>query len=234
MARCPTCGSSALGIFKTIETRRCGNCRTVGCQDCGRSWIAFPYQYGVKKDKSGRLVPNMVRDYYCTPDCAINKLAQHHSLITRYGERSHYYALKSYPGTLHLFLFRGKQDENLLRKWMEQPLAQGIVRMRQGYRDLDYSEIMEGFKLARRDPYYPTFKSKLDAFAESYIHELKRFDVPTSTSQMGGVSITLSVPKGKSEMRIHSCPSCGATLDFIAIRGQVVNCQFCKSTFEIT
>ena len=50
---------------------------------------------------------------------------------------------------------------------------------------------------------------------------------------MGGVSITLSVPKGKSEMRIHSCPSCGAQLDFIAVRGQVVNCQFCKSTFEI-
>ncbi|MEE9116857.1 MAG: hypothetical protein V3U09_08175 [Thermoplasmata archaeon] len=46
-------------------------------------------------------------------------------------------------------------------------------------------------------------------------------------------SITLSVPKGKSEMRIHSCPSCGAQLDFIAVRGQVVNCQFCKSTFEI-
>ncbi len=183
--------------------------------------------------QGGQNAPLMSTDFYCTPNCAVNGLAYNHSLIAKYGQPSYYYALKSYPGTLHLFLFRGMQDENLLRKWMEQPMAQGIVRMRQGYRDLDYSEIMEGFKLARRDPYYGTFKEKLDSFAESYIHELKRFDVPTSTAQMGAVSITLSVPKGKSEMRIHSCPSCGATLDFIAIRGQVVNCQFCKSTFEI-
>ncbi|MCK4444385.1 MAG: hypothetical protein KAW09_07565, partial [Thermoplasmata archaeon] len=109
-----------------------------------------------------------------------------------------------------------------------------ILKMYEGSKNLNYSQILEGFKQCRLDPVYSTYKQDVDDLAERYIGELKRFDVPTSSAELGGVTITLAMPQNQKEMKVHSCPSCGATLDRIAVRGQVMKCQFCNSTFQIT
>jgi hypothetical protein len=117
---------------------------------------------------------------------------------------------------------------------MENPMAQGILKMHEGSKDLDYSKILEGFKLCRQDQVYAMYRRNVDDLAERYVGELKRFDVPTTSAEIGGVTISLQMPQNQKQMKVHSCPSCGSSLDMIAVRGQVMKCQFCNSTFQIT
>ena len=49
---------------------------------------------------------------------------------------------------------------------------------------------------------------------------------------MVGLSIWFSVPKGESEMRIHSCPSCRAMMYLIVVCARMVNCRHSVSALE--
>jgi hypothetical protein len=172
-------------------------------------------------------------DKFCANGCAVTYIANYPGATDTYGQSSYRYAEQSYQGALYRFFYHTYKI-GLLRRYMENPMAQGILKMFEGSKDLNYPQILEGFKLCRQDPRYALYRSKVDDLAERYIADLKRFDVPTSSAELGGVTITLAMPKNQKEMKVHSCPSCGATLDVIAVRGQVKKCQFCSSTFEVT
>lgn len=102
------------------------------------------------------------------------------------------------------------------------------------YNALEFEGITDGLRIARNDWVYTRYlKVWVDDLAESYIRELKRFDIPTSSARIGGVSIALTVPRGQTQMQLHACPSCGASMEAIAVRGQTVKCSFCSSTFVV-
>jgi hypothetical protein len=127
------------------------------------------------------------------------------------------------------------EDIDVLFHYMDKPIAQGVTMMYMGFKNLDHSNITNGLKLCRNDPVYEKFARQwVDNLATDYVADLRRLDVPTSRTTMGGVTITLSMPKGQSEMKLHACPSCGAGLDKVAVRGQTVKCSYCNSSFEVT
>jgi hypothetical protein len=227
VAQCYGCGRK-YGFFESKVRYKCNSCGRHGCKQCGRFWTAFTYVRGYAESR-----PVYGADRYCSDGCAVAYIARSPGVTDTYGQRSYRYAEQSYQGSLHRF-FNYTYNIGLLQKYLENPMAQGIVKMYEGSKDLNYSLILEGFKLCRQDPEYKTFRNNVDNLAERYIDELKRFDVPTSSAELGGVTITLTMPQNQKEMKVHSCPSCGATLDVIAVRGQVKKCHFCSSTFQIT
>lgn len=227
VAQCNGCGRR-FGLFETKTRYRCKNCGRHGCKRCGSYWIAFSYIKGYSGTS-----PVYTADRFCSSGCAVNFIAANPSMMNTYGQNSYQYANQSYEGSLYRFFYH-TYNIGLLQRYMANPMAQGIVKMYEGSKDLDYPRILEGFKLCRQDPVYSSYKQNIDNLAERYVGELKRYDVPTSSTQVGGVTITLSMPQNQKEMKLHSCPSCGASLDKIAVRGQVMSCQFCNSTFQIT
>jgi len=126
------------------------------------------------------------------------------------------------------------EDIQWMSKYIDQPLAQGLTMMFNAYNALEFEGITDGLRIARNDWVYTRYlKVWVDDLAEAYIKELKRFDVPTRSANLGGVQISLSVPKGQNQMQLHACPSCGANMERIAVRGQTVKCSFCSSTFKV-
>lgn len=227
MARCHGCGKG-FGFFEDGKRMQCKYCASHGCKYCGRSWISFPLLRGYDGTR-----PMYSYDRFCSQGCAVAYIATYPRVIENYGEISYSYAALSFQGALYLFFHRN-YDFSLLNRHIENPMAQGIVKMSEASKDLNYQEMLDGLKLCRRDPVYATYKAQMDDLGERYIKELKRYDVPTTTAQIGGVSITLAIPQNQTEMRVHSCPSCGAPLDRIAVRGQVMRCDHCNCTFQIT
>lgn len=227
MVYCDGCGRK-FGFFETVVKRNCIYCGRPGCNKCSVHWIYYRIYAGFGKDRRA-----IRTDGFCSEFCIVNYLSASPEMMDEYEPLSYGHGELSYRGSLYRFFNHG-QNPRHLEEYMEHPMAQGIVKMREGSTDLNYQQILEGFKLCRQDSAYIMYRDRVDSLAEGYIAELKRFEVPTSATKLGGVTITLSIPQNQKEMKLHSCPSCGATLDRIAVRGQVMKCQFCNSTFQIT
>ena len=149
------------------------------------------------------------------------------------------YGPEVYPAHVLRITMRTKvptqEEVNVLSKYLEKPLAQGVTMMYMGYKTLDHGKITDGLRLCRTDPVYEwSAKAWVDNLAAYYVQDLRRMDVPTSRASIGGVTISLSVPKGQSEMKLLACPSCGAGLNQVAVRGQTIKCSYCSSSFEVT
>jgi hypothetical protein len=123
----------------------------------------------------------------------------------------------------------------VLQKYSDRLLAQGIIMMRNGFQTLDHSKITDGLRLCRSDLFYERrARGWVDALAAHYVQDLKRMDVATSRANLGGVTVSIGVPKDQSGTRLVLCPSCGAHIDQIAIRGQSIKCGYCNSVFQIS
>jgi hypothetical protein len=123
---------------------------------------------------------------------------------------------------------------SILSNYMNRPLAQGIVLIDEGHKSLDHGKIIEGLRLCRNDIIYEgVAKNWVDTLADSYVRDLKTFDVPTSKAQIGGITLTITTPQNQKDMILRSCPSCSAAIDQIAVKGQTVKCRFCGSVFQI-
>ncbi|MHA1962716.1 MAG: FYVE zinc finger domain-containing protein [Candidatus Thorarchaeota archaeon] len=227
MVNCDGCGRK-FRFLETVVKRNCIYCGRPGCNKCSAHWIYYRIYAGTSQNRIA-----VRTDGFCTEFCVVNYLSASPEMMDEYGAESYGHGELSYRGALYRFFNHGR-NQGHLERYMEYPMAQGIAKMIEGSTDLNYQQILEGFKLCRQDSAYSVFQHKVDNLAEGYIAELKRFDVPTSATELGGVMITLSMPQNQKEMKVHSCPSCGATLDKIAVRGQVMKCQFCSSTFQIT
>jgi hypothetical protein len=122
----------------------------------------------------------------------------------------------------------------ILSNYMNRPLAQGIALIHEGHKSLDHGKIIEGLRLCRNDIVYEgVAKNWVDTLADSYVRDLKTFDVPTSKAQIGGITLTITTPQNQKDMILRSCPSCAAAIDQIAVKGQTVKCRFCGSVFQI-
>jgi len=114
-------------------------------------------------------------------------------------------------------------------------LAQGLLTMFEGHKKLDYKKIIKGLQLCRNDTLYHNdddMHDFVDDIAKEYVDDLKIYDVPTSKMESGNISITLTIPKDKKEMKIFACPGCGSPLNKMVIRGQTVKCDHCDGVFE--
>ena len=122
-----------------------------------------------------------------------------------------------------------------LQHCVEKPMAQGLLSMYEGHRALVHSGVMDGLKLCRSDPLYEkeTVRLWVNALAENYVEDLKRLDLPTARSSTRDSTVTPQLPPGRSEMTVLACPSCGKTLDHVAVKGTSVRCDACGGTFRV-
>lgn len=239
-ANCPACGRKGHGLIGVVLTRTCVVCGRSGCDRC----LSLHYVINSKPVK-GSVSDNLigyVQNGCCSPSCYQTyweRVVKHNPwhvldipILPLY--RPEFYAAHVIAIT-HRSGQPTSEDIQVLGHYIENPLAQGITMMYEGYKSLDFGKITDGLRICRGDPTYHTYaKEWVDNLAVFYINDLKRFDIPTNQANMGGVSISLTMPKNQSQMKLHSCPSCGAQMEQMAVRGQTVKCSFCSSTFEIT
>ena len=239
MAKCSKCGARGHGITGHVLTRECVICGNTGCDSC-MSLIFVTTSTPVKSHASDK-VHGYNQKGCCSNQCyetywrkwvgqnphTINKIP----FLPIYEKQFYAAHMCRLAATKRA---PGPEDIMWMSKFIEFPLAQGLTMMHNSYQALEFEGITDGLRIARNDPVYTQYlKRWVDDLAESYIRELKRFDVPTRSANIGGVQISLAVPKGQNQMRLNSCPSCGAQLDIIAVRGQTVKCSFCSSTFQV-
>jgi hypothetical protein len=240
MANCPKCGAAGHGIRGHLLERRCEVCVSRGCDRCTQlEYITDTWpvtggfsgtEYG--KGQLGACSPACYETLWETEINAepylINELPYIPLFSPQVFEGHVYKMIKStkLPTAGHI---------EVLGHYHDRPLAQGITIMYTGFKDLDHGKITDGLRLCRNDPTYERMaKEWVDNVAHTYVADLKRLDVPTSRTTVGGVQIAITMPRQQNKMKLHQCPSCGAQMDTVAFRGQVVRCSFCSSTFEIT
>jgi len=115
---------------------------------------------------------------------------------------------------------------------MDKPLAQGLIMMYEGHNLSDYVKITEGLKLCRTDPTYNNKETKewIAPMAMRYLTCLdKSVKRPTTTAKGQHVTIELSLCVTKVEF----CPSCGANINKIVHKGEIIKCDYCGSVIRI-
>jgi predicted Zn finger-like uncharacterized protein len=240
MATCTKCGKKGFGVRGHVLVRTCEICGTRGCNRC-MDLVYVRATSPVKSSISDKVYGEIISGC-CSNACYQTYWEQSLMLNPSNIMKIPFLAVfRPEFYTAHMFRLMGttsvpsKEDIAMLAHYIQYPLAQGITMMYNGAKDLDSSLITDGLRICRNDMLYERHAKKwVDNLAERYIREFKRFDIPTNKAMMGGVAITLTVPQGQSQMKLHSCPSCGANFEKVAIRGQTVRCEFCSSTFEIT
>jgi hypothetical protein len=240
MASCPTCGKTGRGLRGHVLERRCEICHRSGCDKC------LPLQ---RVTQTWPIKGTFTNTIYgqgqlgtCSATCYQEYWKREVSADPHRVRQIPYAGLHTPEvfdaNILYMVLNTKKPTADtiqMLSMYPKRPLAQGLIIMYNGHKDLDHSMITDGLRLCRNDPTYESIaRGWVDNLATTYVAELKRLDVPTNRANLGGVQISLSVPRNQNQMKLHQCPSCSAAMDQVAFRGQVVKCPFCGSTFEIT
>jgi hypothetical protein len=223
-----------------VLERRCVVCGTVGCDRCTHLHYVTSSR-PVKGSISGSDIGEN-QEGCCSPACYQSYWEGWVSRDPSMIDRLPYIPVFSpavFDAHVHRMVHSAKLPSaghiQLLQRYHDRPLAQGIIIMYNGFKDLDHSKVTDGLRLCRNDPSYERIaKAWVDRVAHAYVADLKKLDVPTSRANLGGVQIALTMPSSQNQMKLHQCPSCSAQMDTIAFRGQVVRCSFCGSTFEIT
>ena len=240
MASCSTCGAPGHGIRGHVLTRTCVACGRYGCDKC-LVLAHVTAQHEVVGDLSGNL-HGYSYEGFCSQECKDNywirevvknpkRILDAQALGLEFNQPLFYEA-----NIVRVTNTDGCDAEKIaaLSHYLEHPLAQGITLMYEGHKSLDHKKIVDGLRLCRNDPLYERIAKKwVDGLAEQYVKDLRSFDVPTSRAEIGGITLTLTVPQNEKEMKIRLCPSCGAGIERIAVRGQTVKCEYCKSVFQI-
>lgn len=245
MTRCSSCGSKGYGLFGDMAKRTCTECKKTGCDKCLHLFI----ESNISRRRTVGKHHIFDAVGFCSKECLKNAIRGGRiklNISPRLDEKRYYLYVYGDDDMLlpefYVDYMRIIAEEKnismfvyVLSKYADKPLAQGLLTMFEGYKSLDYEKIIKGIQLCRNDDLYhhdTEIKSSIDSIAKDYVEDLKCYDVPTSKVTMGNVTVTLTIPKGKNEMRIFACPSCGSPLNKIAVRGQVVKCDHCGGVFE--
>ena len=230
MGYCKYCGEKIGGILEDVGERTCDICGKRGCARCMRLYYTRAGSTGMSGDGWGCCTQECYQKYWTQriayyPNEIVSLPAS--GLHGPEYYRAYIIAITYTPGC-------SAEKIAIISNYLDQPLGQGITVMFEGYKALDFNKITGGLKICRSDPMYEgRVKFWVDDLAQNYMQELKRFEQPTGKVDMAGVTIALAMPREQTEMKLHTCPSCGAGMDRIAVRGQTVRCSFCESTFSI-
>jgi len=253
---CKSCGEPGYGLTGgKIAKRTCLNCNKSGCEKC------LPL-IAITKSSNNRYISISNREIYdregyCSIKCLKNAIIEGNVKLEQkiFQEKSRdlleekyvyeyflddYEILDNFQEDFYKIIVETdnlQKFEHVLNNYSKNScLAQGLLTMFEGHKKLEYKKIIKGLQLCRNDAQYHNdddIHDFVNDLAKEYIDDLKLYDVPTSKMESGNISITLTMPKDKKEMKIFSCPGCGSPLNKVVLRGQVVKCDHCGGVFEV-
>jgi len=248
MAKCLACKSRGHGIQGLVLIRVCCICQRQGCDKClnlyhvivstsvsgsGNQYIG-EHQYGCCSQSCYEQY--ITSEITRAPLQIINpKLLQEEGdnkiLFTKIlGQPEFYQATLIW--IMKNFKTLDAVSVKVLSSYMDKPLAQGLIMMYEGHNLSDYVKITEGLKLCRTDPTYNNKETKewIAPMAMRYLTCLdKSVKRPTTTAKGQHVTIELSLCVTKVEF----CPSCGANINKIVHKGEIIKCDYCGSVIRI-
>jgi len=239
MTVCKRCGQKGHGLVGTLLQRYCVVCQTNGCDKC----VNLHYIISSFKVENG--LTGTLYGYTQTGCCSLECYQRYWTsevvnVPSRILELPYLKIYTSEVFAAHLvgIISTSKQPSSeaieILKKYSDRPLAQGIIMMHMGFKTLDHSKITDGLRLCRSDILYEQIARQwVDALATSYVQDLKRLDVATSRADLGSVVVSVAPQKGQNDPRLTQCPACGARVEQMVVRGQTVRCVYCGSVFQV-
>lgn len=125
----------------------------------------------------------------------------------------------------------------MVKPFKDEPMAKGILSMYEGYKSLNYDQILGGLKQCRQEDMYHTddkVRMFIDGLAEYFVKDLKRFDTPMEQRtkvvhvnanslfdqiRNQGLAIPYKCPNCSGTLKVdgmskmEECPNCGSPLD---------------------